>query len=177
MTQAYIDLDVRPILRNGGEPFGAIMEAVASLKPEQGLRLYATFKPVPLFHAMATRGFAHEAKEIGGGDWEILFSRESENDSAKAPELSPQPAPDAWPEPSQHLDSRDLEPPEPMVRVLAALETMQEGEVLSALLCRKPIFLIPEIEKRGHVWRGDFEPDGTTYKILICVGGAGPAAA
>ena len=43
-----LELDVRPLLRNGGEPFGAIMGAVGSLAPGQGLRLYATFRPEPL---------------------------------------------------------------------------------------------------------------------------------
>jgi hypothetical protein len=41
---------------------------------------------------------------------------------------------------------------------------------LSALLCRKPMFLIPELEKRHHSWRGGFEPDGTTYKVMVRVG-------
>lgn len=182
MTEDYIDLDVRPILRDGGEPFGKIMETIAALGPEQGIRLYATFKPVPLFHALATKGFVHEAREIGGGDWEVQFSRAA-NDRVDDGQ-PPQPTrtadardPQAWPDPVQSMDNRDLEPPEPMVQILAALETMQEGEVLSALLCRKPTFLIPEIEKRGHIWRGDFEPDGKTYKILVCVGGTGDEAA
>src|SRR5690606_22829125 len=73
MTQNYIDLDVRPILRNGGEPFAEIMKAVSSLAPDQGLRLYATFKPVPLFQVLGKKGYSHAEKEIGGGDWEILF--------------------------------------------------------------------------------------------------------
>jgi uncharacterized protein (DUF2249 family) len=182
MTKDYIDLDVRPILRDGGEPFGKIMETIATLEPEQGLRLYVTFKPVPLFHALATKGFAYEATEIGGGDWEVLFSRITsgrKDDGHKPQPAHAAPAPDShvWPDPVRSMDNRDLEPPEPMVRILAALEAMQEGEILSALLCRKPTFLIPEIEKRGHTWRGDFEPDGKTYKILVCVGGSGDDAA
>jgi TusA-related sulfurtransferase len=70
----------------------------------------------------------------------------------------------------QHLDNRDLDPPEPMVRILETIETMAPGEVLSALLCREPIFLFPELAKRGHGWRGAFEADGKTYKVLVRVG-------
>jgi TusA-related sulfurtransferase len=77
----------------------------------------------------------------------------------------------------RHLDDRDLDPPEPMVRILAAVEAMKEGEVVSALLCREPTFLLPELAKRGHRWRGAFEPDGTAYKILIRVGARQGAAA
>jgi TusA-related sulfurtransferase len=82
-----------------------------------------------------------------------------------------------WPEPIQELDNRELDPPEPMVRILATTEAMKKGEVLSALLCREPIFLLPELAKRGHAWRGGFEPDGKTYKILVRVGAARTAAA
>ena len=59
-----LELDVRPILRDGGEPFGAIMGAVGKLAKGQRLRLYATFKPEPLFQVMASRGFANEASPL-----------------------------------------------------------------------------------------------------------------
>lgn len=67
-------LDVRDILKAGGEPFSQIMQAVEGLSPSQGLRLLATFKPVPLFGVMAQRGFGHTEREIGGGDWEVVFT-------------------------------------------------------------------------------------------------------
>ncbi|CAM5218600.1 TusA-related sulfurtransferase OS=Bosea thiooxidans OX=53254 GN=ARD30_06025 PE=4 SV=1 [Bosea thiooxidans] len=52
------ELDVRPMLRAGEEPFQAIMDAVSALAPGQSLRLIAPFRPVPLFSVMANRGFA-----------------------------------------------------------------------------------------------------------------------
>jgi TusA-related sulfurtransferase len=164
----FVDVDVRPTLRAGGEPFGEIMAAVNALIPGQGLRLYATFKPTPLLHVLGSKGFAHEAKEIGGGDWEVLFTPAgpAENASDPAAAVDEQ----EWPTPVLHLDNRDLDPPEPMVRILAAVENMAPGEVLSALLCREPVFLFPQLAKRGHAWRGAFEPDGTTYKVLVRAG-------
>lgn len=171
----YIDVDVRPTLRAGGEPFGEIMQAVTALKPGEGLRLFATFKPTPLFDVLGSKGFSHEAKELDGDEWEVLFSP-SQTPAVESPAAAA-PSHGEWPAPVQHLDNRDLDPPEPMVRILAATETMKEGEVLSALLCREPVFLLPELAKRGHGWRGGFEPDGTTYKILIRIGAAREAAA
>ncbi len=180
MTTPFVDLDVRPILRAGGEPFGAIMGAVNALKPGEGLRLLATFKPVPLFNVLGGKGFTHEAREIGGGDWEVLF-RPGGAAAGKAAgnPLKAAAAADtgAWPAPAKSLDNRDLDPPEPMVRVLAATEAMAKGEVLEALLCREPAFLIPELDKRGHCWRGAFDPDGTTYRILIRIGAGEQATA
>ncbi len=75
MTETSLStLDVREILRAGGEPFSKIMETVDGLAPGQGLRLLATFKPVPLFTVMAQRGFGHTEQQIGGGDWEVIFT-------------------------------------------------------------------------------------------------------
>lgn len=176
MTTQFMDVDVRPTLRAGGEPFGEIMAAIARLQPGQGLRLLATFEPVPLFHVLGSKGFSHKAKEIGGGDWEVLFSPATVATPADATPAKPASDTSAWPSPVQEMDNRDLDPPEPMVRILAATEAMANGEVLSALLCREPLFLLPELAKRGHAWRGGFEPDGKTYKILIRVGSAKEAA-
>ena len=64
-------------------------------------------------------------------------------------------------------------PPEPMVKILAAAEEMQSGQVLAGLLGREPVFLFPELAKRGHAWRGGFDPDGTTYRVLVRVGRQG----
>ena len=171
MSDSFTELDVRPILRAGGEPFSKIMETVAALEPGHGLRLFATFKPVPLFHALGSKGFSYEANELDGGDWELLF-RPSEGvaETTRRFATTDKSDDDQWPEPAQQMDNRDLDPPEPMVRILAALETMEQGEVLSALLCREPVFLLPELAKRGHSWRGGFDADGTTYRILVRIG-------
>jgi len=177
MNTSFVELDVRPILRAGGEPFEKIMQTISALQPGQGLRLFATFKPTPLLHVLGSKGFTHETKELSGGEWEVLFTP---SDAAKPNGSTEAVSPgdeSAWPAPVQELDNRDLDPPEPMVRILAATEAMKAGEVLSALLCREPIFLFPELAKRGHRWRGGFEPDGTTYKVFIRVGASREAAA
>lgn len=165
------ELDVRPILRSGGEPFQAIMEAVNTLGPGQGLRLLAPFRPQPLFKVMANRGFDHEVREIDGGDWEVLFTPQP---GAGAPVETSEDAenPQTWPDPSAHLDLTDLDPPEPMVRILAAADGLEPGEVLFALLSREPLFLFPELAKRGHQWAGNFDETGSVFRILVRVGRA-----
>jgi uncharacterized protein (DUF2249 family) len=164
----FVELDVRPILAAGGEPFGKIMATAASLASDEGLRLLTPFRPVPLFEALGAKGFAYEDRQIGGGDWEVLFRRVAQ------PEFEDEPGQEthepSWPHPLMHLDNRDLDPPEPMVRILGAAEAMQVGEVMSALLAREPVFLFAELAKRGHEWRGGFDPDGTTYRLLVRIG-------
>ena len=180
MTQAPLELDVRPALRAGGEPFTVIMSAVKSLGSGQALRLLATFEPIPLYAVLAKKGFDHAAREIGGGDWEVLFTpttaeRSQQGQAAQATANS---APTSgWPEPSRHLDNRDLDPPEPLVRTLAAVEELGQGDVLSVLLCREPVFLFPKLGERGHEWRGGFDADGKTYKLLVRKGTGKEAAA
>lgn len=169
----FVELDVRPTLRAGGEPFGRIMATVSGLKADEGLRLFATFLPTPLLHVLGAKGFTHKARELGEGEWEVEFTPPGEQ---PRPGMAGTAADDStWPEAVRLMDNRDLDPPEPMERILAAVETMAPGQVLSALLCREPIFLFPALAKRGHAWRGDFEADGKTYKILIRIG-AGPEA-
>lgn len=163
------ELDVRPILRDGGEPFSVIMQAVAALAPGQSLRLLATFKPIPLFQVLGARGFEPSAREIGNGDWEIIFTpfdkTGQERQAAQAGATSAASG-DQWPEPVSELDNRYLEPPEPMVRTLEGVEALAPGQTIAALLPREPVFLIEEIEARGHRWRGDFAPEGH-YRIVI----------
>ncbi len=166
----FVDLDVRPILRDGGEPFEQIMATVAGLRPDQGLRLLATFKPTPLLHMLGSRGYTHDVRELGHDDWEVLFTP-VERMPASTDAVANTPDDDeVWPPPTKSIDNRDLDPPEPMVRTLAALESLKAGEVLSALLCREPMFLLPELAKRGHRWRGGFDADGTTYRLAVRIG-------
>jgi len=173
MTQAIQDLDVRPILRAGDEPFSVIMETVSRLEAGQALRLFATFEPIPLFGVLGRRGFAHAARQLDDGDWEVIFTPAGAQGDTTAPEATAPGEqgsdPAQWPDAARHLDNRDLDPPEPMVRTLAALEDMRPGEVLCALLCREPVFLLPELRKRGHAWQGAFDSDGTTYRLLVRV--------
>lgn len=168
MTRSPYELDVRPILRDGGEPFSAIMQAVDALAPGQSLRLLASFKPIPLFHVLGTRGFEPSAREIGNGDWEVIFTPVGgqPEGAGSASETAGGAADGDWPAPVAEMDNRDLEPPEPMVRTLAGVEALSPGQTLAALLPREPVFLLQELDARGHRWRGAVEPEGH-YRVVI----------
>jgi hypothetical protein len=62
--------------------------------------------------------------------------------------------------------NRDLDPPEPVIRIRVAVETRNEDQTLSALLCRDPVFLFAE--PASAVTAG-FEADGSSYKVLVRV--------
>lgn len=70
-------VDARPIIAAGGEPFETIMAAVAGLADGEDLVVLAPFEPVPLEGVLSSQGFAYEADEVGGGDWQVTFRRSS----------------------------------------------------------------------------------------------------
>lgn len=155
-------LDVRPILASGGEPFADIMTAVAGLEHGQGLRLIAPFKPVPLFAVMEKKGFSHTETPLEGSDWEVLFKPGAKPTAVAALRADAS----AWPTPARTLDKRGLQPPEPMVRILETLESMKPDEVLEAINERDPVFLYPELAKRGHAIH--VEPrDGSGFRVVV----------
>ena len=138
------------------------MAALDQLAPT-GLRLYATFRPVPLFAVMADKGFAHSERELDGGEWEVLF------EPVTAPAASPPQAHsfDEWPEPKTKLDNRDLEPPEPMVRNSRRSREARARRNPVGAAWPSPVSLFPQLEKRGFRWLGGFTPDGTTYELTV----------
>lgn len=171
-TAAPLTLDVRPELRAGGEPFARIMQAMADLAPGQSLRLLATFEPVPLYAVLGRQGFAHTAIHHGEQDWEILFAPDAAAAAAVPPRARPgarEAAATGWPAPAQSLDNRGLMPPEPMVRILTALEALPEGAVIEAWNDREPLLLYPELEKRGAEIAVSRAADGV--RLLIRRGG------
>jgi uncharacterized protein (DUF2249 family) len=167
MEREFKELDVRPILANGGDPFGEIMAAVEGLAPGQGLKLLAPFKPQPLFTVMERRGFLHQLRELDDGDFEVRFMPEASRILASDDVADD----DDWPEPSRTFDFSELDPPQPMVRILSELETMSPGDVLFAVLAREPLFLFPELTKRGHKWAGNYDRSGSAFRIMIRRGG------
>lgn len=63
------------------------------------------------------------------------------------------------------LDNRGLQPPEPMVRILAALKELGDGDELFAHMDREPMLLYPELERRGFAW--DFAETGDGYSLTV----------
>lgn len=73
--EKVVELDVRPILRDGGEPFSLIMKTIETVPAGGVFRLRATFKPVPLFGVLKMKGWDHWIVSGAGDDWQIWFYR------------------------------------------------------------------------------------------------------
>lgn len=185
MTVSLQTIDVRPILKAGGEPFPEIMKAVSQLGAGQSLRLLATFKPVPLFAVMQKKGYTHSEKELGAGDWEVVFTPGTTSMPAGAASTvsaagsaadSAQGHADTtgWARPSHTLDNRGMLPPEPLVITMEAVEGMASGEVLECFYDREPLLLYPELQSRGHHSRCE-KIGPSDYRVLIRMGGGASA--
>lgn len=59
------------------------------------------------------------------------------------------------------LDVRGLEPPEPMLNILAALEVLPAGRELRALTDRKPVHLLEELDTRCVAHCSEEQTDGS----------------
>lgn len=70
-------VDARPLIAAGDEPFDKIMAAVAGLADGEEFVVLAPFEPVPLEGVLSSQGFDYEAVDLGGGDWQVTFRRQS----------------------------------------------------------------------------------------------------
>lgn len=150
---ATVVIDVRDELRAGREPFSLIMAALRE-RPEHGaLLVRATFEPVPLYAVMQRHQLTHWTERLADDDWKVWFYPE---EAASQPAVQTQaqvgkPTED----PGDNvvvLDVRGLEPPEPMMQTLAALEQLPAGATLVQLNVRVPQFLLPLLEDRGFTY-------------------------
>lgn len=154
-SERLVDLDVREELRGGGEPFARIMAAIRELPQDGVLRLRAIFEPAPLYRVLGKQGFSHATEQLDSDDWRVWFYREA----APARVAPIAPAPDVGTDEVTVLDVRDLDPPEPMMRTLAALEKLPRGKTLLQINARVPQFLLPKLSQRGFVYEIHEQPE------------------
>lgn len=145
-------IDVRDELRAGKEPFSLIMAARARVPEGGALSVRAIFEPFPLYAVMARQGFQHHTEELAADDWRVWFYPAAPAAAAATPGTGGAEPTDSTEAGVVVLDVRALEPPEPMVRTLAALETLPPGGTLLHINVRVPQFLLPQLEERGFTY-------------------------
>ena len=151
-----VELDLRDDMRAGREPFARIMAAVRALEDPEVLRLRTIFEPVPLFAVLAKRGFLYESQQDAPEDWSVWFWRGAPAREPAEPESTVASGADAESSDRTHwIDVRGLEPPQPMMRTLAALETLPEGHELVQINVRVPQLLLPMLAERGYAFAVD----------------------
>lgn len=170
-------LDVRPILKSGGEPFSVIMQAIGNTPADGALKLRATFKPTPLFHALGAKGWRHWIESGEGDDWTVWFYQGRSEEAAQnvlKSDLSLAHLQKDHPELQTRLktegstwllDVRHMSPPEPMELTLLVLEKLPKGATLTQINERVPQFLLPILEERGFAHEISDEKEIVRVKI------------
>jgi uncharacterized protein (DUF2249 family) len=157
-----VHMDVRADIRGGERPLARIIAAVEALAGDQVLVLRAPFEPIPLYDVLGKRGFAHWTERRAADDWSIEFYRD-----ATTPDSRPLVEAPVTGSPGRVvLDVRGLEPPHPMMRVLAAIDRLDPGAVLEVRHDRRPVFLYPQLDDRGFAHETD-EPEPGLVRIVI----------
>jgi len=180
-----VELDVREQLRNKLEPFQLIMDTVKAIGKDDVFVLHATIKPTPLIGLLKMKGLIGKAVKIDHEHWTTTFVHKKnknwlvdnqllsstdfslddiENDfqqkRAEAKGSTPAPRIIA-------LDNRGLEPPNPMMRTLAAIERSQPGDEVHIHNDRVPVFLIEEIKNLGCDYEVAEQADGTAKVKIV----------
>lgn len=157
------ELDVRPLLERGEEPFGVITEAARGVAVGETLSLRTTFDPIPLRGVLEKQGF--EAYTSGAGnDWTTLFQRVREaKGTRKATPVTPTGTPITA---EVTIDVSELVPPEPMMKILTALDELPDGGQLTVHHVRRPMHLYPRLDELGYAHETtEIAPDNV--RILI----------
>jgi uncharacterized protein (DUF2249 family) len=123
---------------------------------------------------MKRQGLDHWTERLAADDWRVWFHPMAEMPAATRAAAPVKSVPDSEPVDTTPggaavadaeqdiviLDVRGLEPPEPMMRTLAALEQLPPGATLLQVNVRVPQFLLPMLEERGFTYDvREQEPD------------------
>lgn len=146
-TKIAEKLDVRPLIARGEEPFTMITGAAKRIPVGKALSLRSPFDPVPLRDALAKQGF--ESYTSGSGnDWTTIFRRVREGGVQKT--STPAQMTDAPATAEVTIDVSELVPPEPMMKILGALEELPDGAQLIVHHVRRPMHLYPRLDEMGY---------------------------
>ncbi len=139
-TARLLLVDARPILAGGADPLEAILGAVDQVGSGGAVMVIAPFRPRPLLALLERTGHAVEDREAEPGTWvvEVVVGGGC-----------------------GVLDLLDLEPPEPLQRILEEVEQLEPGDILVARTPRNPRMLLPRLVDRGVEHAVVEAPDGT----------------
>ena len=171
-----VTLDVSSILESGKDPFRDIMDKLAELPPGFGLHLIAPFEPVPLIRILQGKGYESVVEKPSDGKVHVYFIQKKQ--AGKAPEESAGPLEKISPEDFalvlksfkgeiREIDVRDLEMPEPMVRILQELEAMPFNGALFVHHKRVPQYLLPGLTERNYSGLYAEEKEGEVKLLIV----------
>lgn len=161
--------DVRPI--PGRVKHTQIFQRWFDLPVGEHFILLNDHDPVPLyyqFNAEFAGAFQWDYLERGPEEFRVKITKlKAVTGAAPTPPLAAaQAAAPVTTNGEQSIDVRGLEPPEPLVRILDALESLPAKTTLRAHTDREPCHLFGEAEQRGFQHDSKEQSDGSWLTIL-----------
>lgn len=142
-------IDVRPILAEHGEPFGAVMARVNALSADVGLIIEAPFNPLPLRRVLDQKGFATYGEHLSDRHWRIWCAREDKSGEGLASTMRIGGAAVWAAADGVHIDVRGLAAPAPLHAILSLIDGGRHQGVIVVHHERDPLFLYPELAERA----------------------------
>lgn len=159
-----VEVDARPLLEAGQEPFAAIMAALRTAPPQAVVRILAPFEPAPLVDLVGKRGWVPHVTWQGdccvASFWRPPGAGQAAPQGEEEPELAGLRAARLQ---GEVLDVRGLEPPLPLQLVLATVEQVLPLTVLHE---REPALLWPRLAERGLAWTVTHEGEVVRIHII-----------
>ena len=152
--EKLVELDVRPTIEAGNDPFKSIMEAIKVLPDDKTLLIINVFEPIPLINHLKEKGYESKTERPEPGVVHTYFRKSMQTSDETLPEIEKTELNDfelavsEFGENIKTIDVRHLEMPEPMVTILQETENLPEGHALFVHHKRIPQFLLPELKKR-----------------------------
>ena len=166
-----VEMDVRPILEGGVDPFEAIMAKLKTMNDDETLLIINTFEPIPLLNLLKKKGYVYETERPESGLVYTYLEKDDAQEKKEEKEVQKEAVSfkdieAKYANKMNEIDVRDLEMPMPMVSILEALEQLKEGQALYVHHKKLPQYLIPEMEDRGYKWVSE-EIDNDNIKLII----------
>lgn len=174
-----IDFDVRPILDGGADPLRDIQAKIKELKEGEILNIINSFEPIPLILLIEKQGFKSFVNTIALDHYETYFYKDGEVEDTtiltSSEDVIRDNASEAdWDSLMQRfkgsfveINIKHLEPPQPMMKILEALEILEPGQALFVNHKRVPVYLITELQEGGYTFRINEVKEGEVYLIIF----------
>jgi uncharacterized protein (DUF2249 family) len=170
-NKKIIELDVRPILATGTDPFELIMDNIKELNAEtETLKIINSFEPIPLINKLEKDDFVCKTERLIEGEVHVYISKSEtsiiQNNIQNNTNTSFEELEKRFIENMETIDVREYEMPMPMVLILEKIEQLPEGKALFVHHKKLPQYLLPELENRSYLVAS--KPiDDSNVKLII----------
>ncbi|NUM50637.1 MAG: DUF2249 domain-containing protein [Flavobacteriales bacterium] len=151
------ELDVRPSLAKGTDPFNLIMQTLKEVPDDTALKIINTFEPIPLIKILNHKGYFSFVETINDIVYTYFIkTNQPVSDTTLKGIIKKVSTEEFETEKNKFLkklkeiDVREMEMPMPMVSILSELEKLEKAEALFVHHKKIPQYLLPEIEDRNY---------------------------